>query len=187
MYGHKLWNKLMRNPILMIGILMMIIFLFTLRDKGYFGERYQATSCKSAIVMLDKRAPKNWDLSCDKNVLYVKIDYEMQGNHKVFDSYRAELYKELANSLMFIATNSLNESLERTFYVVLKLNSKFLNIGARTEGKHLAAMRNLAITKDDEKRELVLKNKKKIIAEHLHNNVEVQEIEVKKFVPMDSN
>ncbi|MCK5883501.1 MAG: hypothetical protein KAG61_07415 [Bacteriovoracaceae bacterium] len=181
MFAPKIWSAMMRNPILMIGILMMIIFLFTLRDKGYFGERYHATSCKSTLVMLQKRAAKNWSLSCDKNVLYATIDYQVQMKHKALDTYRREIYSKLANSLMFIATNALNESLERTYYVVVKLNSEYVSMAARTEGKHLAAMRGLAITQKDEKRDLILNNKKKIIAEHLHNNVEVQETVHKGF------
>lgn len=181
MFAPKIWKAMMKNPILMIGILMMIVFLFTLRDKGYFGERYQATSCKSTLIMLEKRAPRNWEFSCDKNVLYTTIDYQVQKKHKTIESYRAEIYRELANSLMFIASNSLNESLARTYYVVIKLNSEYLSLGARTEGKHLAPMRNLAITEEDQKRDVILKNKQKIIAEHLHNNVEVQETPVKDF------
>lgn len=155
-------KKLMKNPILMVGILMMVIFLFQLQKKGYFAKRYVPTSCKSVLVMLEKRAPATWEVKCEENNLAVKIIKDLSvkemKNEKL---YKTVLYRELANDLIFVAKNSLNESLERVFFVRIHLTSQKMNIDALTEGKFLSKLATI--------------NKPRFIAEHLHATVQTKE------------
>ena len=160
-----LFKKALQHPILSIGILFMIIFIFFLRDNGFFKSHYDSltpTSCKSAIVMLKKRMPKNWKVKCEKNYLSVLIHSPLvQKNYIEQKLFRAAVYRELANGLMFISRNSLHESLERVFWISIHFKTKDMEIAARTKGEHLAQFRNM---KDQ-----------KIIAEHLQATVEVKE------------
>lgn len=175
MRSMQLFNAIMKKPILMIGILMMVIFIYQLRDKGYFGERYQAESCRSVLVMLEKRQPDGWKTSCEQGNLIVEENFSFSIPPKKMAEAKVQLYTEMANSLMFIATNSLNESLERTPFVVFHLNSEYLDLAARVEGAPLAKMANLAMTDKDQANDNIAENKRKIIAEHLHRHVQVQE------------
>lgn len=175
MRSSQVFDAIMKKPILMIGILMMVIFLYQLNRKGYFGDRYQAESCRSALVMLEKRQPSNWKASCDMGNLIVEENFSFPLPPKKMAEAKVQLYTQMANSLMFIASNSLNESLERTPFVVFKLYSEYLDISARVEGAPLAKMSGLAMTEKDQANATIAENKRKIIAEHLHRHVQVQE------------
>lgn len=157
-------KNLFKNPILIIGILMMTIFLFNLKKKGYFGEnKLIPSSCKSVLVMLNKRSPSTWRTECSNNNLSVEV-YKNPDFKKLNTvlKQRAYLYRELANDLSFIAKNSLNESLERVLIVRVKIISKNLDINSITEGRFLA---KLATLKD-----------KRFIANHLKATVKVKEL-----------
>lgn len=175
MRSMQLFNIIVKKPLLAIGILMMIVLLYNLKSKGYFGERYQADSCRSALVMLEKRMPKEWSTSCQNGNMVVEENFQFSVAPAKMAQAKVLLYTQMANSLMFIASNSLNESLERTPYVVFTLHSDYLDLGAKTDGASLAKMAGLAMTEKDQQNNLIAENKRKIIAEHLHRHVQVQE------------
>lgn len=175
MKSARLFDKLIKKPILMIGILMMVIFLFQLKSKNYFSDRYQADSCRSALVMLEKRLAKEIRAKCELGNLIVLENYTFSQPPKNQELAKKQLYTQLANGLMFVASNTLNESLERTPYVVYTISTDNLEIAARVQGLHLARMANLAMTEDDQKKPEIAENKRRIIAEHLHRHVQVQE------------
>lgn len=174
MRSSRIYDAILKRPVLMIGILMMIIFLYQLYDSQY-AERFNTEPCRSAIVGVKNHVKTNTKLKCSNHnlVLEEKIAF------KEAPKTRAEAlrigYTTLANGLMFVATNADNDSLEHTPYVVYRVTSKYVDIGSRIEGKHLAKFASLAITKKDEQDEVALLNKRKIIAEHLHAHAEVQE------------
>lgn len=158
---------IMKNPILMIGILTMTIFLFNLKDKNIFDGRtkkLQAVSCVSALVMLNKRIPDSWSTKCKKENLLVSIDLsdkfpQKPNNHKL----KQFIYRELANNLVFIAKNCLNESLERVPFVTVKQNNRYLSVIALTKGKNIAKFATL--------------KSQKFIGEQLQRTVTVKEIQ----------
>ena len=160
-----LLKKIMANPILMIGILFLIIFIYQIKNKGIFKDRIenlQANSCRSALIMLDKRIPKTWTTSCNENNMSVKIASNLRReSYKDDTNYKASMYRELANSLVFISKNSANDSLERVPWVVVLFESDKMGISARTQGSHLARFATL--------------NNSQMIAEHLKASVEVKE------------
>lgn len=197
MFAGKLFQKMMKHSVLSIGILMMIIFLFQLNDKGHF-DRFRSSPClsvKSVLLKrspyalnskpktltrketLDRKLPENWSLTCKSNVLYVDIDFKSTQSTTP-KTIRRQLYSEMANSLMFISIatkDSFDLNLSKTFFVVLKIDSDFLEIAARTEGAELAALSNLVVTEKDKSIEGIVDGKRQIILEHLNKSVEVQE------------
>ncbi len=155
-------KSLMKNPILIIGILFFIIFLFNLQKKGYFSERSEklkATSCRAALVKLNKVTPRNWESSCEKNSIKIEVTIQEVKNIKLI---KEVLYRELANSLSFIAKNSPSDNLERTDYIIVKIKYKNHIINSLTKGKQLVKLSSL-------------KNIK-LIKDHLKQTVQVQEV-----------
>ena len=158
-------KSLMKNPVLMIGILMMSIFLMKLSsDESWTSrDKLNPTSCKAVLVKLIRRIPANWDATCKGNNLTVEINYpELKDKPIPKDKVRTILFMELANYMKKIALSSPSDNLERTDFVTLKLHHPKLSINALTEGKFivkLATMKNV-----------------EMIKEHLKVTVQVQEI-----------
>jgi hypothetical protein len=152
----------------MFGILMMAIFLFQLRDKGFFQARRDKmipTSCKAVRVKLDKRIPSNWNSKCEGNNLSVSINYLLEKS-KVIDAnqIRAILYRELANDLILIAKNSPIDSLERTHIVRVQIKHNDFYINAITEGKFLiklSTIKSLDLIKEHIRATVQVKESKK--------------------------
>ena len=158
-------KTLIKNPIFIVGILLMTILLLTLDREGKLFSRnnlLKATSCNSVLVMLNNRKPKDWNTSCNDNNLLVSTQFKLPvkflGDNK---KIKHILYRELANSLVFIARNSLNESLERVTFVHVKIDSEKLMIDALTEGKYISKL--ATITNET------------FIADHLKNTVKIKE------------
>lgn len=157
---------MMKNPILMVGILFMAIFLLSLKNKGFFSDRndkLKATSCSAALIMLNKRIPQTWHTKCTDNNLVVIIDTNhLASKQPNLKRLRPIFYRELANNLIFISKNSANDSLERVFMVSMKMFSDKLTLNAVTEGRYLARLGSL--------------KSPKFIAEHLRSTVQTQEV-----------
>ncbi len=155
-----LWKSLLNKPILAIGILLFTVFMLDLSRRGvlFKNPKYIATSCKSAIVMLKKRSPDTWAIDCEKDVLVVQIE----SNLKTPDpkNLQPALYRELANNIIFISKNSLNESLERTPMVRIKMRHPKYDLNALAEGKYIAKLATM--------------NRPEFIAEQLKNFVSTQ-------------
>lgn len=154
---------LLKNPIFVLGLLLMGIFLYQLSNDGKLGlfnrQKLLPTSCSAVLAALDKRIPATWQTSCEDQVMIVQISIEF--NDALPSSRLTEMMvKEMANDLFHIAKHSPTENLERTPYVVVKLIHKKMQINARTEGKHLIRLATLT--------------DQKLIAEHLKATVETQ-------------
>lgn len=160
-----LWKLPIKNPIFSLGILMMIIVFFDLARRGVIPSFYQQlipSSCKSALVMLDKRLPKNWKTKCDRNNMSIIVHSQIKAAEK--QDLPQILYRDLANKLQFVARNTPRENLERTLSVRLDINHPAMTIYAWTEGQNLAKLSTMTDPS--------------LIAQHLKTTVKVQE---KKF------
>jgi len=158
-------SKLLKNPVLIIGILFFIIFILDLRSrKGSLLQRENVTasSCRSALVKLDKRIPKSWSTSCEKNNLAVEIASSFDEKKNKIERIKNYMYRELANSFIFIAKNAFTDSLEKVMIVRLKLTSPKLELNAVTEGKYIVKFKTM--------------EKQKFILQHLRSTVQVQEV-----------
>ena len=160
-------KTLFKNPMLIIGILMMFIFLYNLNKKnGIFSKRnnlLKAHSCTALLVKLEKRIAANWTAGCEGNSLAVTVDYELDEKKIAAKTNIKEiLYRELANYLIIVAKNSPSDNLERTDYVRIRLKHKAYTINALTPGKHLVKFQTLTSPK--------------MIAEHMKTTVSVQEV-----------
>ena len=121
-----------------------------------------ASSCRSALVKLNKRIPKSWSTSCEKDNLAVEIESSYDEKKTRREKIRNYMYRELANSFIFIAKNAFSDSLERVMIVRLKLASSKLVLNAVTEGKYIVKFKTM--------------EKQKHILQHLKSTVQVQEI-----------
>ncbi|MAF77880.1 MAG: hypothetical protein CME63_03665 [Halobacteriovoraceae bacterium] len=169
-------RSLMKNPMLVVGVLMMMIFLFQAGKKFNWWEsrrqKLMPSSCKAVLVKLERRIPENWQTSCEGKIfnnLAVEINYpvlEKQEKQKDQaksnkDRVRSLLYREMANDLISIAKNSPSDNLEKTDIVRIKLIHPEMTINAVTEGKYIVKLQTL--------------RDKRLIAEHLKVTVQVQE------------
>ena len=160
-------KSLLKNPILAFGILIFIIFLFQLRDNGAFQKRSEnmiATSCRSVKVRLDKYLHPTWKIECNKNNLEVTIPVDPKIVPEAADKeiLKAEMYKALANSYISISRYSMEESLERTMMIVVKLVHPKMIISSISEGQYVVKLKTL-------------KNKNNL-ARHIHQTIQVQEV-----------
>ena len=161
-------KSLMKNPILMVGILLMSIFLFQLRDQGFFKGRAAKmlpTSCKAVKVRLDKFYHKTWTIECNENNLSLVIPVDK----KVVDPdlkdpklLKATMYKALANSYISVAKYAPHESLERTMIISVRLVHPHMTLNSISEGRHVINLKNM-------------KNFKNISA-HMQQTIQVQEV-----------
>lgn len=163
-------KSLMKNPILAIGILFMVIFLFQAGEKYNWwpsrAQKLMPSSCKAVRVKLDRRIPANWHTECegsDFNNLAVTIKYAQELDKKVDkeDDLNKLVYRELANDLIRIAKNSPGDNLERTNIIRIRFIHPQKQIDAITEGKYLVKLQTM--------------NDKRLIAEHLKVTVQVRE------------
>jgi len=163
-----LLKSIMKNPILVVGILMMSIFLMTLgRKEGLFNRSALIpTSCRAVLVKLDRRIPANWSTSCDGNSLTITMNFAEPKDKPIPESdLRKTLFRTLANNLKSVALNSPSDNLERTDIVAVKLIHPRLTINAVSEGKYVVKLATM--------------NDPAMIAEHLKVTVQVQEVAAK--------
>ena len=71
-------NKIIKRPLLPIGILMAYVVIHDLSERGIINlskrkEILKATSCRAVLVKLDRRIPKNWGTFCKDNNLTVTL------------------------------------------------------------------------------------------------------------------
>ncbi len=172
-----MFAKLMsKSPVLGIGILMMGIWLVSLTDFGKFldrTEKLRPDSCRSSLVMLNKRMPESWKTTCIGLDLVVEVEIDI--SNKIIPSnppdivaeekkYKQLLYRELANNLIFIANNSLSDSMNRVRFVVVSLKSEKLDVEGISRGSDIIKLIDMDI------------NNKKLIEEHLKTTVKVKEV-----------
>ncbi|POB14912.1 hypothetical protein C0Z22_00630 [Halobacteriovorax sp. DA5] len=123
-----------------------------------------ATSCRSVKVRLDKYMHPSWKIECNKNNLEVTIPVDEkivpEGTDK--EILRQEMYKALANSYISISRYAMDESLERTMMVVVKLVHPKMILSSLSEGKYVVKLKTL-------------KNKNNL-ARHIHQTIQVQEV-----------
>lgn len=156
---------MMKNPVLMIGILMMIIFILNTKRMGFFNDndRFNPTSCKSAIVMLQRRAPDYYKVECQKNDMVVRVKRLDNGKMPEGEKGRKKLfYMELANHLTFIARNSYTDSLQNVDHISLIFDVGDYKINTFTKGIDISRLSSLTDVG--------------MISLHLRNTVKIQEI-----------
>jgi hypothetical protein len=140
-----LWNSLMKKPVLMIGIIMFLLFLYQVASKEKWGifanSKLIPTSCRGVLVGLERRIPENWKVFCEGNNLAVEIK-ELSIPEDV-ENIRPLLYRQLANHMAFLARNSANDILEKVFFVRFHLVHDKMTIDAVTEGKFIVKLSTL--------------------------------------------
>jgi hypothetical protein len=140
-----IWNNLMKKPVLAIGIILFSLFLMQVSKKEKWGifhnDRLIPTSCRAALVRIEKKIPANWEVFCEGNNLAVEID-EIGVPEKA-TNLQPLMYRQLANHMSFIARVSQADILEKVFLVRFKLTHPKLEINAITEGKFIVKLVSL--------------------------------------------
>jgi hypothetical protein len=153
----------MKKPVLMIGIIMFLLFLYQVASKEKWGifanSKLIPTSCRCVLVGLERRIPENWKVFCEGNNLAVEIK-ELAIPEDV-ENIKPLLYRQLANHMAFLARNSANDILEKVFFVRFHLVHDKMTIDAVTEGKFIVKLSTL-------------ENSKHIMT-HLKSTVQVKE------------
>ncbi len=171
----KVYLWMMERPILMIGILFMAIFLSSINLPKQVKEHRQALeghSCPAELIQLNRHIPQSWKTECDVNDLTVTITLDEKVLEKLLaqkkdpkklkENIYALHYRELANSLIHIAKNSPNATLEKTGNIKVILETSKLKIAAYTHGQYLFKLPSLTDPT--------------MIAEHLKATVQIKEI-----------
>lgn len=136
-----LWNSLMKKPMLILGILMFGIFLYdyNLRKQGKGGiferKSFKTWSCRPIEIKIEQLGlPSGWEMECNKSNMKFTIHLKEEVTPNTVKSY---MYRELANSLVWIAKKSPSDSLERVLVIHTEIHTPLLRINAITEGKDL--------------------------------------------------
>ncbi|MGE3611356.1 MAG: hypothetical protein AB7I27_17310 [Bacteriovoracaceae bacterium] len=140
-----LWNSLLKNPVLVIGLLLMGLFLYQVQQKEKWGiftnPKLIPTSCRAALIKIEKRTPANWKLFCEGNNLAVEIN-EITVPEKAVN-LKVLMYRQLANHMTFVARASQTDILEKVTFVRLRLMHPKMEINAVTEGKYIVKLATL--------------------------------------------
>lgn len=107
----------------------------------FHNEKLTSTSCKGALVRIEKKIPANWKAFCEGNNLAVEI--EEGAIPRDATNLRVLMYRQLANHMSFIARSSTPDILEKVFFVRFKLMHPRLTINAVTEGKFIVKLLTL--------------------------------------------
>lgn len=155
-------KSLMKNPVLMIGIILFGLFIHQVASKEKWGflknDRLVPTNCRAAIVRIDKHIPANWKTECEGNNLAVTIK-ELE---KTEGDIRALMYRQLANHMSYVSKIAMPDMLEKIDFVRFRLIHDKLTINAVTEGQYIV---KLATLEDPN-----------LIRSHLQSTVQVQEV-----------
>jgi hypothetical protein len=140
-----LWNSLMKKPILVIGLILFGLFLMQVSNKEKWGifhnPKLIPTSCRAALVKIEKKTPANWKVFCEGNNLAVEIVETIIP--KEASDLKVLMYRQLANHMSFIARSSQTDILEKVDFVRFKLIHPKLEVNAVTEGKFIIKLATL--------------------------------------------
>lgn len=140
-----LWNSLMKKPILVMGIVMFSLFLYSVSQKHKWGifhnDKLISTSCSGALVRLEKKVPENWKVFCEGNNLAVEIR-EIAIPEKA-DNIKLLMYRQLANHMAYVARLATTDILEKVLFVRFRITHPDLIINAVTEGKYIVKLATL--------------------------------------------
>lgn len=139
-----LWNSLLKNPVLAIGLILFGLFITQVvtKDKEGWGlfknNKLSSTSCSGTLIRLEKKLPANWKAFCEGNNLAVEIQElaipEDATNLKVL------MYRQLANHMSFVARSSVTDILEKVYLIRFRLTHPKMEINAVTEGKFIVKL-----------------------------------------------
>jgi hypothetical protein len=152
----------MKNPMLALGILMF--GTVALSSMGYLNiftnPKLRPTSCRAALVRLERQIPANWKVYCEDNNLSVEIR-ELQVAPEA-PELRAAMYRQLANHMTQLARLSQADILEKVFIVRLRVSHPKLEINAISEGKYVAQLATMTVPD--------------LIKDHFKQTVQVNEV-----------
>lgn len=158
-----LWNSLMKNPVLAIGIILMGLFIYQVANQEKWGlfknQKLMSTSCRAVLIKIEKKIPENWNAFCEGNNLAVEIN-ELAVAPEA-KKLKSMMYRQLANHMSYVARISYTDILEKVDFVRFKLMHPKMEINAVTEGKYIVKLATLELPEH--------------IMTHLQSTVQVKE------------
>lgn len=140
-----LWNSLMKKPILVMGIVMFLLFMYQVAKKESWGifhnDKLSSTPCRGVLVRLEKKIPQNWKIFCEGNNLAVEIK-EIAIDEKA-SNLKGLMYRQLANHMAFVARYSTTDILEKVLFVRFHVVHPQLTLDAVTEGQYIVKLATL--------------------------------------------
>lgn len=153
---------LFKSPMLSLGILMLLTV--ALGANGFLpifsNPKLKPTSCRAALVKIEKAIPQNWKVSCDDNNLTVLIR-ELQVKEDA-QELKAALYRQMANYLVELARISQADILEKVFFIRMEIDHPKMTINAVSEGQYVAKLATLSSPQ--------------FIMDHLKQTVQVKDV-----------
>src|SRR5690606_37620437 len=100
-----LWNSLMKNPVLAIGIILFGLFLYQVGQKEkwgiFYNQKLASHACNGAKIRIDKKIPANWNVFCEGNNMAVEIQEVAVPEEAT--NLQMLMYRQLANHMSYIA------------------------------------------------------------------------------------
>lgn len=136
-------QQIFKRPVFFLGFTLFLIFYMNYRNKMNMEvlsrNKLNPSSCRSATVMLAKKAPEFWQIECQQNILQINIKVPLEKQELTLSKVKSILYPAVANAFVFVANNSLIDSLERTEKVFIQVSLDENKINAFSSGKDVAA------------------------------------------------
>jgi hypothetical protein len=133
-----LGKKLLRYPVLIIGIILFGIYVTDPKTADYwrkYNRRFIPSTCDAIVSRTAPKVDKTWSLECPgTQLLIVKIPYESKTGEK-FPIIRKNMYKLLANSLVRLSQISNPEAMQNLAHLKLVIENPRLKILAKTDGE----------------------------------------------------
>ncbi len=137
-----LWNSLTKNPVLTAGIIMFGLFMYQVAKNEkwgiFYNEKFSTTSCRGALIRIEKKIPANWRATCEGNNLAVEIK-ELAIPEKA-PNLRALMYRQLANHMSYVAKMSEPDILAKVLFVRFKIMHPEMEVNAVTEGQYIVKL-----------------------------------------------
>jgi hypothetical protein len=155
-------KALFDRPILALAALSFIlVFMYAQGWHILSNPKLKPTSCRAALVKLQRLSPGNWQLACEDNNLRLEIREHQVPAALEVAAARPLLYRQLANYLTQLAKMSEPDHLGRITIIHLKIIHPKMEINSITEGKDIIKLLTLRT--------------QEFILDHLKHTVQVKE------------
>lgn len=161
-----IWQRALKNPVLIIGIVLFGIAMSSPKTKEYLAKqkrRFKPTSCDVLKRRIDHKKDAKWTLSCpgEDGSQGLQMDVEYSGESDEMRVIRRNMYRQIANNFVAFSHIANPESLVYLKKFKMIIHHDKIDITAATDGQAIVEFANLTGTK--------------AIAAHLKLTVKVKE------------
>jgi hypothetical protein len=143
-----IWQKIMKYPILMVGILMFTIFITNTETQKWLGkhfDRFKPSNCRVQLERVEDNMKYDWDVECHNEALKITQDYTLKDSKFTL---KQQMYRQIANNYAHLAQLSNPETLELIQQVYIILKHPDLNISSESKGSEIIKFNDLKTQED---------------------------------------